>query len=57
MTQAGTGQDVNFRISADEISEPSPWTFQPGDAVRIQWTNPDNGNMSWGLEVGLALAS
>ena len=57
MTQAGTGQDVNFRISADEVNEPSPWTFQPGDAVRIQWTNPDSGNMSWGLEVGLVLAS
>ena len=57
ITQAGTNQDVNFRIGADEVTEPSPWTFQAGDTVRIQWTNPDSGNMSWGLEVGLALAS
>jgi hypothetical protein len=57
ITQAGVGQDVNLRISADEAAEPSPWTFQAGDAVRIGWTNPDNGNMTWGLEVGLALAS
>lgn len=57
ITQAGTNQDVNFRIGADEVTEPSPWTFQAGDSVRIQWTNPDSGNMSWGLEVGLALAS
>lgn len=57
ITQAGTNQDVNFRIGADEVAEPSPWMFQAGDAVRIQWTNPDSGNMSWGLEVGLVPAS
>jgi hypothetical protein len=57
MTQAGTGQDVNFRINADELAEPSPWTFQPGDAVRVEWANPDSGHMSWGIEVGFALAS
>ena len=57
ITQAGTNQDVNFRIGTDEVTEPSPWTFQAGDSVTIRWTNPDSGNMSWGLEVGLALAS
>jgi hypothetical protein len=57
ITQAGINQDVNFRLGADEITEPSPWTFQAGDTIRIQWTNPDSGNMTWGLEVGLALAS
>ena len=57
ITQAGPNQDVNWRIGADEVAEPSPWTFQAGDSVRIQWTNPESGNMSWGLEVGLALAS
>ena len=55
--QAGTGSDVNFRVSADELSEPSAWSFQAGDAIRVNWTNPDAGNMTWGLEVGLALAS
>lgn len=57
VTQAGTNKDVNLRIGAGDTYEPSPWTFQDGDKVRIQWTNPDTGNMTWGLEVGLALAS
>jgi len=57
ITQAGTGKDVHLRIEHGVSGEPSAWTFQSGDAVRIQWTNPDNGNMSWGLEVGMALAS
>ena len=57
ITQAGTNQDVHLRIGAGDVYEPSPWTFQAGDYVRIQWANPDSGNMTWGLELGLALAS
>lgn len=57
VTKAGANRDVTFRISAEESVEPSPWTFQDGDSVRIQWTNPDSGNITWGLEVGLAIAS
>jgi hypothetical protein len=57
ITKAGTNRDVNFRISAQESVEPSPWTFQAGDGVRIQWTNPDSGNIAWGLEVGFAIAT
>ena len=57
VTRAGTNRDVNFRVPAEESQDPSPWTFQTGDAVRIQWTNPSPGNIAWGLEVGLAMAS
>lgn len=57
IAQAGTNQDVNFRITSDELTEPSPWTFQEGSSVRIAWTNPDSPNMTWGLEIGLALAT
>ena len=53
--RAGVGFDVNFRIPAYESEDPSPWTFQAGDRIRVQWTNP--GGVSWGLEVGLVLAS
>jgi len=55
--RAGVGRDVNLRISEAESRDPSPWTFQAGDAVRIQWTNPDPGSLTWGLTVGLAMAS
>ena len=57
ITQAGVNKDVNLRIGGDDAVDPSAWTFQPGDNVWIKWTNPDSGNMTWGLEVGLALAS
>ncbi|MBI1825879.1 MAG: hypothetical protein HY287_05850 [Planctomycetes bacterium] len=52
---AGPAHDVNFRIPANESEDPSPWTFQAGDRLRIQWANP--GGTAWGLEVGLTLAS
>lgn len=55
LQKAGIGYDVNFRVPANESEDPSPWTFQGQDRVRIQWTNP--GGITWGLEVGLALAS
>ena len=57
ITQAGTNKDVNLRIGEGDAADPSPWTFQAGDQVWIQWTNPQSGTMAWGLEVGLALAS
>ncbi len=57
LMRVGNGEDVNFRITSEESQPPSPWTFQAGDQLRIQWTNPDTGNITWGLEVGLAIAS
>ena len=57
ITQAGTNRDVHLRIGGGDLAEPSAWTFQAGDGIRIQWTNPDSGNITWGLDVGLALAS
>jgi hypothetical protein len=57
ITQAGLGKDVNLRIGDGDVDDPSAWTFQPGDAIRIDWENPDGGNITWGLEVGLAAAA
>jgi len=57
ITQAGVGRDVNLRPGDEGAVDPSAWTFQAGDKVWIKWTNPDSGNMTWGLEAGLALAS
>jgi hypothetical protein len=57
ITQAGTGKDVHLRIGGGDTGDPAAWTFQAGDAIRIQWTNPNGGNITWGVEVGLALAS
>jgi hypothetical protein len=57
ISKAGLNRDVNFRVTAQESIEPSPWSFQAGDGVRIQWLNPDSPNITWGLEVGFAIAS
>ena len=57
ITQAGPDKDVNLRIGDGDNLEPSAWTFQSGDKLRIQWTNPDSGSITWGLEVGLVPAS
>jgi len=57
LAQAGTGRDINFRVTAEETTEPSAWVFMAGDAVKLTWTNPDSPAMTWGIEVGLALAS
>lgn len=57
VSKAGVGKDVHLRIGAEESLDPSSWTFQAGDAVRVQWTNPSVGNITWGLEVGVAMAS
>lgn len=56
-TLAGVGRDVHLRITESDAEDPSPWTFQAADRLRVQWTNPDAGEITWGLEVGLALAS
>ena len=55
--QAGTGKDVFLHVNETNLADPSPWTIDAGDAVRITWINPDTGVMSWGLECGFALAS
>lgn len=57
ITRAGPGNDVNFRVPAEESADPSPWAFAGGDAFRVRWTSPDGGNIAWGIEVGLVPAS
>lgn len=48
-TAADGDADRNFRIPADELMH---WVFGPDDALVFEWTNPDSGNIHWGLEVG-----
>lgn len=57
ITQAGKDRDVNLRVGDGDAQDPSAWTFHATDRVRIDWTNPSSGNITWGLEVGLALAA
>lgn len=46
----GMGADVNFRVPNEKLLE---WSFSPGDRLVLTWTNPDDGNIAWGAEVGL----
>ena len=54
---AGTNNDVFLIPTGDNVADPSAWSFQAGDAINIKWTNPAPGTMTWGLEVGLAIAA
>lgn len=55
VTSAGTtGNDAFLRILPGEFPH---WTFRQGDELVFTWTNPDSGNMAWGIEVGLADAT
>jgi len=49
-----TNADLQFRIAAEELYA---WTFYRGDVLCFEWTNPDDGVMFWGLDVGLVDAS
>jgi hypothetical protein len=53
VSAGGTGSDIHFRVGGSDAQEPSAWTFQSDDSLRVQWTNPDSGDMTWGLELGL----
>jgi hypothetical protein len=53
-TGAGKGADINHRIPKDEQEH---FTFEAGDELVFEWTNPDSGNITWGIEVGLKDAS
>jgi hypothetical protein len=57
VSQAGADFDINLRMEASETTDPSAWIFRAGDELRVEWTNPDTGNITWGIEVGLALGS
>jgi hypothetical protein len=48
----GVGADLNLILTREELSDPSPWAFQPGDGLRIQWANPQPDTMAWALELG-----
>ena len=52
----GTSGDawLYSRITADELFH---WTFQRGDIIVFEWTNPDPAVMRWALEVGLCDAT
>lgn len=50
--ECGPGEDLNLTPAAGELVEPSPWSFQPGDGLRLRRTAPDGTSGTWGVEVG-----
>jgi len=47
---AGVGSDVNARYTDESLD---CWTFKDADALTFNWTNPDPGEINWGLTVGI----
>ena len=50
ITGAGVGADVNFRVMPAEADH---WRFKQDDVLRLAWTNPDAGDIVWGVNVGI----
>ena len=53
-TAADGDKDGHLRITQDELIH---WTYEAGDEIVFERTNPDTGNQHWGIEVGLIDAS
>ena len=54
-----TGDDVALFVTDNEIYRRYLFDVYSGsvDTLRIDWTNPDAGNMVWGIVLGLAYAT
>jgi len=52
----GTDGDAapQLRVMPEELVW---WTCFRGDQICLEWTNPDDGTMRWGMELGLVDAS
>lgn len=50
---AGLDADVNLILTDIEMSDPSPWSFQAGDGLRLTWTRITGKNWTWGIEAGM----
>lgn len=50
----GLNEDMNYRVAMDKASH---WTLQPGWGFQFEWTNPDDTDLTWALEVGLVPVS
>ncbi len=46
----GDTKQVHTRVTRDEREA---WSFLKGDELVFVWTNPDSGNLTWFLEIGL----
>lgn len=46
----GVTKQIHTRIPEDEREA---WSFLKGDELVCVWTNPDSGNMTWSVEIGL----
>ena len=46
----GFGFDLSMAITPDEVAR---WTIRRYFGVRFEWTNPQNGDIAWGFEIGL----
>lgn len=53
--QRGVNRDVNLIFTAAEIQHPSGWSFAKGDQIHVAWANPMPKDITWGLEIGVAI--
>jgi hypothetical protein len=46
----GTGTELQWDVPEDELRG---YYVDVGDEIVLTWTNPDDGNMEWGVELAL----
>lgn len=51
----GINADANIVVLADELADPSSWSFVDGDGIRVSWPAADE-SVGWGIEVGVEQA-
>lgn len=52
----GAPADVNLILGAEETARPSGWTFQPGDKLRLKWSDDEDQYVKWGIETGYVVS-
>ena len=53
-TDGAGGPVVDWRVPVEEYPR---YTYQAGDVLVWDWTNPNAGTMRWAIEMGLADAT
>lgn len=49
----GVDADCHLKFTDNETSWPSPFSLSANDKLKVEWGNPNSGNITWGLAIGI----
>ena len=50
----GLSSDAHLIVPAEELQDPTPWSFVAKDGLRLTWDSGNNEACGWGIEIGIA---